>query len=162
MLVLLVLFGFIMTQFYSATLTGSLLMKKPKYIKTIRNLIDSPLKIWLERQPYSMNLIETAVDPDARDLIDHRLLSDTRTPNDGTGIHFLDDIYEGIRRVKMGGYAYHIETAPAYKVVVTTFNELEVCDLTEIEFIKPQYMYAAVQKNSPIRKIISYGYGMFM
>lgn len=40
-------------QFYSASIVGSLLMEKPKTIKTLRDLIDSPLQIGLEDIGYT-------------------------------------------------------------------------------------------------------------
>lgn len=42
-----------MYQFYSASIVGSLLMTKPKTIKTLKNLIDSDLKIAIEDIVYT-------------------------------------------------------------------------------------------------------------
>lgn len=47
------LFGFIIYQFYSASIVGSLLMTKPKTIKTLKDLIDSDLKIAIEDIVYT-------------------------------------------------------------------------------------------------------------
>lgn len=44
----LLLFGFCIYQFYSASIVGTLLMEKPKSIKNLRNLIDSSLTIGIE------------------------------------------------------------------------------------------------------------------
>ena len=42
------LFGFLILQFYSGSIVGSLLMEKPARIKTLRQLIDSELKLGIE------------------------------------------------------------------------------------------------------------------
>lgn len=47
-MLLILLFGFLIFQFYSASIVGSLLMEKPKTIKTLRNLIDSSLDVGIE------------------------------------------------------------------------------------------------------------------
>lgn len=49
---ILVIFAFCIFQFYSASIVGSLLMEKPKTIKTLRNLIDSGLELGIEDNPY--------------------------------------------------------------------------------------------------------------
>ncbi|EAA10462.5 AGAP004923-PA, partial [Anopheles gambiae str. PEST] len=47
------LFGYLMYQYYSASIVGTLLMEQPKSIKTLRNLIDSRLTLGIEDIPYS-------------------------------------------------------------------------------------------------------------
>lgn len=47
------LFSFAIYQFYSASIVGSLLMEKPKSIRTLRDLIDSSLRVGIEDIPYN-------------------------------------------------------------------------------------------------------------
>lgn len=59
--VIILLLGFSMFQFYSASIVGSLLMQKPKTIKTLRNLIDSSLKIGIEDIVYNKDFFKVSV-----------------------------------------------------------------------------------------------------
>lgn len=59
-IMLILLFGFLMFQFYSASIVGSLLMEKPKTIKTLRNLIDSPLKLGIEDIIYNKDFFKVS------------------------------------------------------------------------------------------------------
>ena len=55
------------------------------------------------------------------------------------------------------GYAFHVDTATAYKIIRDTFSEREICELAEIPLFPLQHMVAIVQKGSPLRKMITYG-----
>lgn len=57
---LVLLFGFLVFQFYSASIVGSLLMEKPKTIKTLRNLIDSPLDAGIEDIVYNKDFFNVS------------------------------------------------------------------------------------------------------
>lgn len=63
---------------------------------------------------------------------------------------------EGMKMIKQGLFAFHVQDTMAYKVITDTFTEMEICDLTEINLI-PQYkMVMIVRKVSPFRKILAY------
>lgn len=59
-IMLILLFGFLIFQFYSASIVGSLLMEKSKTIKTLRNLIDSPLKLGIEDIVYNKDFFKVS------------------------------------------------------------------------------------------------------
>lgn len=59
-IMLVLLFGFLVFQFYSASIVGSLLMVKPKTIKTLRNLIDSPLDVGIEDIVYNKDFFKVS------------------------------------------------------------------------------------------------------
>ncbi|XP_055914710.1 uncharacterized protein LOC129947950 [Eupeodes corollae] len=62
------LFSFCIYQFYSASIVGTLLMEKPKTIKTLRNLIQSSLEIGIEDILYNRDFFLHTKDPDAIQL----------------------------------------------------------------------------------------------
>lgn len=66
-------------------------------------------------------------------------------------------IPEGMAKVKKGGFAFHASVAGSYKIMTDTFTEKEICDLVEIEMFPPGIMMSMVQKNSPYRKMVTYG-----
>ncbi|XP_067613778.1 ionotropic receptor 75a isoform X2 [Eurosta solidaginis] len=63
----------------------------------------------------------------------------------------------GVKKIRQGKFAFHVDVATAYKIIADTFTEKEICDLTEIQLIPPQKMVSIVQKGSPLRKMLTYG-----
>lgn len=62
----------------------------------------------------------------------------------------------GMKMVKEGYRAFHIQDSLAYHLIGTTFSQKEVCELSEIEMLEPQLTQIVVQKNSRFRKIMAY------
>lgn len=64
---------------------------------------------------------------------------------------------EGMKLIRKGPFAFHVQDNAAYKVLTDTFTEMEICDLTEIEML-PQIkaLQVVVRKVSPFRKIMAY------
>ncbi|XP_075162070.1 ionotropic receptor 64a [Haematobia irritans] len=62
------LFSFAIYQFYSASIVGTLLLEKPKTIRTLRDLIHSSLEIGIEDIPYTRDFFLRTKDPDAQEL----------------------------------------------------------------------------------------------
>ncbi|XP_059225312.1 uncharacterized protein LOC106093890 [Stomoxys calcitrans] len=76
------LFSFAIYQFYSASIVGTLLMEKPKTIRTLRDLIHSSLDIGIEDIPYTRDFFLRTRDPDAQELYAKKI---TNVPtNNGT------------------------------------------------------------------------------
>ncbi|EAT37087.1 AAEL010880-PA [Aedes aegypti] len=151
------IFGYLMFQYYSATIVGSLLMVPPKNIRTIRNLIDSKLTLGIEDIPYSRDYFVRTTDEDSLEL--YRTRVSFYNPKTGQNeSHFLNAA-DGLALVKAGGYAFHVAVSAGYKIIRETFSEREVCELAEIDMFpkSAQWMVAIVQKNSPYRDVITYG-----
>ncbi|XP_052873622.1 ionotropic receptor 75a-like [Anopheles cruzii] len=151
------LFGYLMFQYYSASIVGSLLMEQPKSIKTLRNLIDSRLTLGIEDIPYSRDYFVRTTDADSLELHRTRIeYYDERTGRNES--HFLP-AEAGLRMVRAGGYAFHVAISAAYRIIRETFGEREICELSEIDMfpVSSQWMIAIVQKNSPYRDVITYG-----
>nr|QKN21506.1 ionotropic receptor [Zeugodacus tau] len=195
------LFAFAIYQFYSASIVGTLLMEKPKTIRTLRDLIHSSLAVGVEDIPYNRDYFLRTKDPIAIELYakkvtsvptDNEALSETTADNvttlsplqpgveltaaekaktyreilhsHETGAHAktneASNWYEpeyGVKRIRKGKFAFHVDVATAYKIIADTFSEKEICELTEIQLFPPQKMVAIVQKGSPLRKTITYG-----
>ncbi|XP_061391593.1 uncharacterized protein LOC133327014, partial [Musca vetustissima] len=80
------LFSFAIYQFYSASIVGTLLMEKPKTIRTLRDLIHSSLEIGIEDIVYNRDYFLRTKDPDAQELYAKKVTS--MPAADGTG--FVD------------------------------------------------------------------------
>ncbi|XP_053674074.1 ionotropic receptor 75a-like [Anopheles nili] len=151
------LFGYLMYQYYSASIVGTLLMEQPKTIKTLRGLIDSRLTLGIEDIPYSRDYFVRTTDADSLEL--HRTRIEYYEPRTGRNeSHFLPAA-DGLQLVREGGYAFHVAISAAYRIIRRTFGEREICELSEIDMfpVWSQWMVAIVQKNSPYRDVITYG-----
>ncbi|XP_063697947.1 glutamate [NMDA] receptor subunit 1-like [Culicoides brevitarsis] len=151
----LLVFGFLIYQFYSASIVSALLMEKPKTIKTLRNLIDSPLELYIDNNIYMKNHFKHTKDPLAIELYNKKVVVFNKNTMQNE-FHYVD-FDEGMRMIRRGK-AFHVQDAQAYKVIKDTFTEMEICDLIEINLM-PQYikkLQMIVQKVSPFRKILAY------
>ncbi|XP_039230266.1 uncharacterized protein LOC6533058 [Drosophila yakuba] len=186
------LFSFCIYQFYSASIVGTLLMEKPKTIKTLSDLVHSSLKVGMEDILYNRDYFLHTKDPVSMELYAKKITSLPTTkeneadedepvdPNPAsadsaksyrdivhsheTGAHAKDnaasnwlDPETGLLRVKHERFAFHVDVAAAYKIIAETFSEQDICDLTEVSMFPPQKTVSIMQKNSPMRKVISYG-----
>nr|CAH7747942.1 unnamed protein product [Callosobruchus chinensis] len=64
---------------------------------------------------------------------------------------------EGVRKMREGLFAFHMETGPGYKIVGEIFEESEKCGLQEIQFLQVIDPWLAIQKNSSFKKILKIG-----
>jgi hypothetical protein len=63
---------------------------------------------------------------------------------------------EGLKRVRKGLFAYHVELGPAYQVMSETFLEEEKCGLQTINFlIEIVEPWVGVSKTTPFMEILS-------
>ncbi|KAL9905206.1 uncharacterized protein LOC119632317 [Glossina fuscipes] len=69
------MFSFAIYQFYSASIVGTLLMEKPKTIRTLRDLIHSSLEIGIEDIAYNRDYFLRTKDPVAQELYAKKVTS---------------------------------------------------------------------------------------
>ncbi|KAH8289082.1 hypothetical protein KR044_000180, partial [Drosophila immigrans] len=192
------LFSFSIYQFYSASIVGTLLMEKPKTIKTLSDLVHSSLQVGVEDIVYNRDYFLNTKDPVSMELYAKKITSlPSSKENEATSVAaqpeeeaeakpataeeaakaYRDIVHShevgahakentatnwmdpdtGLLRVKHERFAFHVDVAAAYKIIAETFNEREICDLTEVSMFAPQKTVCITQKNSPMRKVISYG-----
>ncbi|XP_023248398.1 uncharacterized protein LOC111644053 [Copidosoma floridanum] len=144
------LWALVMFQFYSADIVGSLIAAPPRYIVTLRDLVDSDLHLAAEDIPYTRDYFRLTKDPSSVYLWEKKLKPSRKKK---TFVNSRD----GLHQVSLGGYGFFIDTATAYKTIEDTFTQAQICDLSEIPVIPPQYVTLVTAKNSPFRKMITYG-----
>ncbi|RZC33887.1 glutamate receptor 2-like, partial [Asbolus verrucosus] len=141
------LLSVIIYQFYSASVVSNLLMKPTNKIKTIKDLLDSPLKVGAEDIIYTRDLFAHTKDKTLVQLYYKKIYGKGNTS------HFLT-AREGIDLVRKGGYAFHTEAAKVYPLIETTFSDNAICELNEVELFKIKDLYGSFQKGSPFRDMI--------
>nr|XP_008196050.2 PREDICTED: glutamate receptor ionotropic, delta-2-like isoform X2 [Tribolium castaneum] len=131
-------------QFYSASLVSHLLNKPLTKIKNVRDLLLSPLKAGCEDILYDRDYFLHTTDKVAKELYAKKILGKSNSSN----FHTPE---AGLKLVAEGGYAFHVETATAYPIIESTFQDQAVCELREVPLFRTQPMHANFQKKSPFR-----------
>ncbi|XP_051154126.1 ionotropic receptor 75a-like isoform X2 [Leptopilina boulardi] len=144
--------GFLMSQYYSASIVGSLLAEPTKFINTIEDLANSDLEVGVEDVGYIRNFFATTNDPHVIKLYNKKI-----APNEKRKTANYLKAHEGLRRVKHGGFAFQIESGTAYKIIDDTFTEEEICELVVILMVPTEHLATATAKNSPFKKMVTYG-----
>ncbi|XP_057323934.1 ionotropic receptor 75a-like [Microplitis mediator] len=150
--IFLFIWGFLLYQFYSASIVGSLLAGKPKWINTLQDLADSNLEVGIEDIAYNYDFFATTTDPVAQQLYREKVAVNKKRKREP-----YYTIEEGLQRMQKGGFAFHVDVATAYKIIEETFDVNEICDLVEIQLFPPKHTATATARFSPFKKMVTYG-----
>lgn len=74
-------------------------------------------------------------------------------PEEREPFYFNPEI--GIQKVREGKFVYHTEASTAYNLIQNTFEPSELCELEELNFIKPIDLAVMAQKYSQYRKLFA-------
>ncbi|XP_016843433.1 ionotropic receptor 75a-like isoform X1 [Nasonia vitripennis] len=146
------LWALLLYQFYSASIVGSLLSEKPRFIRSIKDLAESSLEVGIEDMPYNHDFFRTTSDKNVIELFERKIALNKRRKK-----FPYYKAEEGLRRVQRGDFAFQVDVATAYKIITDTFSENEICDLQEIELFGPKHTATCTAKHSPFKKMITYG-----
>uniref|UniRef100_A0A182QI09 Ionotropic glutamate receptor C-terminal domain-containing protein n=1 Tax=Anopheles farauti TaxID=69004 RepID=A0A182QI09_9DIPT len=135
---------FILTS-YSASIVA-LLQSPSGAIRTVADLVRSPLQAGVMDTSYGRVYYQEAQDPAVQELYRKKI-----KPH---GERAFIEPNEGIARVKQEMYAYEAEVNAAYKVIKETFAPEEVCKLQELEAIKLPPFGIPIRKGSKYRELI--------
>nr|QEI46868.1 ionotropic receptor 64a [Galleria mellonella] len=147
----LVIFVYALTlyQYYNAIVVSTLLHESPKNIRTLEDLLKSNIKAGAEDVLYTKDYFMRTTDPIALEIYNKKIATSNH-------YNFFSPSY-GMARVKQGGFALHVDSVVAYRIMRGTFTERENCEVQEIEMYPPQKMGVAVKKLSPYKEHITYG-----
>ncbi|XP_066595748.1 ionotropic receptor 75a-like isoform X2 [Prorops nasuta] len=133
---------------YTANIV-SLLQTTTDAIKTLADLLYSPLKKGAQDVIYNRHYFKTFTDNVRKALVE------TVEPKGKKGSWMSLD--EGVRKIRNELFAFHGELGTMYQVVQETFLEDEKCGLTEIDYLNILYPLLVIQKRSPYLEIIRNG-----
>ncbi|XP_067620038.1 ionotropic receptor 75a-like [Eurosta solidaginis] len=140
-------FSIFLQQFYGACIVGSLLTIPPRTITDIESLYNSSLEMGMENIPYMKGFFENSNLPIIHEIYNRRICKDRER-------HILA-IEEGARRIKTGGFAFHVSSNRMYFLLKDILNENEFCDLQEISCFPPALTGISVGKLSPFSDYIA-------
>nr|XP_012224796.1 PREDICTED: glutamate receptor ionotropic, delta-2-like [Linepithema humile] len=134
---------------YTANIVG-LLQSTTDSIKTVPNLLNSPLKLAAQDVVYNRYYFKSFQDPIRKTIVETRIEPKGRKPN-------WISMEEGVRRIKNELFAFHGEVGAVYQLMQDTYQEDEKCGLTEIDFLNVLFPLLAIQVQSPYLEIIKNG-----
>jgi len=142
-----IIFALIIYQFYSSFIVSSLLTETPKTINNLRQLINSKLEVGIEDLTYNKDFFDKTNDEVALELFKKKV-------NSKAGPNFFN-VNEGLRKMQAGGFAFHVDTSYAYRMIKQQFSDQEICELHEMLLFPIRPLAAIVQKNSPYKELFT-------
>ncbi|KAI8442336.1 hypothetical protein MSG28_005867 [Choristoneura fumiferana] len=138
---------------YSANVVA-LLQSPTNDINSVEALLGAPLVCGAQDVLYNRNMFLHETRPI------HRALSTLKILPQGENAYLSVD--EGIRKVREGMYAFHVELTAGYDQIQKTFLEDEKCNLGAIKFMSITYPYLALAEGSPIKEQLRIGANRIM
>lgn len=134
---------------YSANIVA-LLQSPSSKIKTLDDLYNSRIKMGVDDTIFNHYYFSHA---DER--VRRAIYNDKIKRKDG-GENFFN-INEGVKMVRDGLFAFHMEVGVGYKILLETFQEDEKCGLQEIQYLQVIDPFYAIQKNSSYKEMFKVG-----
>lgn len=131
---------------YSASIVA-LLQSPSTLIKSLDDLIASPLKVLVHEAGYTRFIILRYNDSSIRKLYQ------TKVRDRGTDA-WIYDPFAGIERMRTELLAFQVDSPSAYKAIGRTFTESEKCSLSEIQMITLPMTTVLVERNSGYKELI--------
>ncbi|CAH2042124.1 unnamed protein product, partial [Iphiclides podalirius] len=136
-------------QFYNANVLSSLLNEQYNSIRNLKDLLESNLKAGVEDMLFNRDYFKRTTDRLPLQLYNQKIAT-------GGGHNFFDAA-RGMALVRGGGFAFHVDTSAAYRVMRSTFSDGEICEVGEVALFPPQYVGAVAKKRSQYRELIAVG-----
>lgn len=152
---------------YTANIVA-LLQSTTDSIKTLADLLHSPLKLGAQDVVYSRYYFKVGSGRTVQSFAPLRLRSlsaqsfqdpirraivDEKVEARGTNGSWMT-IEEGVRRMRNGLFGLHAEVGSAYKIMQDTYQEEEKCGITEIDFLNVPSPLLVIQARSPYSEIV--------
>lgn len=147
-----VLFSILIYQFYSCFIVGSLLTRAPKTINTIRQLIDSNLQIGIEDISYNLDFFQLTTDKLALELFNKKVVVKGKPLTEN-----FFSVLDGVKKLKKGGFAFHVDVSYAYRTIHDLLSETEICELHEMLLFPIRPLAVGIPKGSPLKELINVG-----
>nr|XP_012151217.1 PREDICTED: glutamate receptor ionotropic, delta-1-like [Megachile rotundata] len=132
---------------YTANIVA-LLQSTTDSIKTLADLLHSPLKCGVYDVVYNRYYLKTFQDPIRMALVEQKI--EQKGKNDS-----WMSMEEGVRRIKNELFAFHGEMGSIYDLMEQTYQEDEKCGITEINLLNVNDPLFVIQRRSPYKEIVT-------
>uniref|UniRef100_A0A1A9ZRL9 Ionotropic receptor 75a N-terminal domain-containing protein n=1 Tax=Glossina pallidipes TaxID=7398 RepID=A0A1A9ZRL9_GLOPL len=143
-------FVFILMEFYNGYIVGSLLAESPRTLTTLEALYNSNLELGMEDIQYNYNIFKNSSSPLMHIIYKERILG----ANGKSHTNILP-LEQGINRIARGGFAFHMSTDRAYRLLENQLNERQFCELQEIRYISGYSTGIILAKSTPYREYVA-------
>lgn len=130
---------------YSASIVA-LLQSPSNFIKSIDDLIKSPLKVGMHEAGYARFIVRSNYSG-VSEVYNKKVL-----PQGENG--WIYDPFVGVERVRTEFFAFQVDSPSAYKAISKTFTESEKCSLSELQMIILPRTTILVERNSGYKELI--------
>lgn len=134
---------------YSANIVA-LLQSPSSKIKTLEDLYTSRIKMGVDDTVFNHYYFSHADERVRKAIYDEKI----KCKDGGENFYNISD---GVKMVRDGLFAFHMEVGVGYKILLETFQEDEKCGLQEIQFLQVTDPFYAIQKNSSYKELFKIG-----
>ncbi|XP_068082176.1 ionotropic receptor 75a [Anabrus simplex] len=131
---------------YSANIVA-LLQTPSNAIKTITDLVNSPIKLGLQDVIYNRVYLKESTDTETRHFYLQKVAP--------FGEKVFHNVSVGMQGVRQGMYAFQVDRVQGYKEISDTYTEREKCGLKEIELFPLAPLTVATGKHSGLREMFA-------
>ncbi|XP_069696655.1 ionotropic receptor 75a-like [Periplaneta americana] len=139
----------LLNAYYGACMVSDLLQPPPTTILTVRDLIDSKLHVGYVDNRRNRDLFQDISDPLANELYKKKIKSPKTS---------AFPFEAAIQKLQQEHFAIHDEAIALYTIIEQTFNNDDKCAMKEIVMFTPRMTYTSVQKGSPYKKLLTFGF----
>lgn len=130
---------------YSANIVA--LLQSPSHaIKTVDDLVHSPLKLSLQEAKYNKYYYIESNNELMKRVYEKKVL-----PQGDAG--WIYNSFDGVERLRTEMLAFQVETKAAYKAIAKTFTAPEKCSLSELNLVELPMTSILVEKNSALKEL---------
>lgn len=134
---------------YSANIVA-LLQSPSSKVKTLEDLYNSRISLGVDDTVFNHYYFSHA-EPGIR----KKMYNEKIKLKDGKENFY--NLADGVRKIKEGFFAFHMELGVGYKTLLEIFQEDEKCDLQEIQYLQVIDPFYAIQKNSSYKELFKVG-----
>lgn len=150
---------------YSATIVA--ILQSPKsFIVNLDDLIESALGVGLHETDYTRSYVDSRYSGVTK-VYDKKVLPQGEVRYVAKFVFFsltvcfsgekgwISDPFVGVEKVRTELFAFQVESPSAYKAILSTFSQSEICSLSEIQMIVLPTSTILVERNSGYKELIS-------
>ncbi|CAO1406755.1 unnamed protein product [Diamesa hyperborea] len=72
-------------------------------------------------------------------------------------VTWVTNVLDGVKKLKKGGFAFHVDVSYAYRTIHDLLSETEICELHEMLLFPIRPLAVGIPKGSPLKELINVG-----
>ncbi|CAO1398708.1 unnamed protein product [Diamesa tonsa] len=117
-----------------------------------KQLIDSNLQIGIEDISYNLDFFQLTTDKLALELFKKKVVVKGKPLTEN-----FFSVLDGVKKLKKGGFAFHVDVSYAYRTIHDLLSETEICELHEMLLFPIRPLAVGIPNGSPLKELINVG-----